>query len=249
VRGPQMRAGRGRARHTEPMQRLLVVLPLAVCAACAAAGAQRPRVERADQLPSHRYPLSGSAGDLVVDAAAFAKLAAPLRADMESDLARFDIREPESLKDRLFVLALLDALDDRWPAALARIDQIAAVETKPANKAMTGLTIRIWTDAIAHGGDLDAFRAALERKLATMPIDLVRDDLSTLRTMAQVFTPDVCRQLVESEIGRHIANGALSLEQAQAIAFQRYAVVRLVPVARAIDTALGALGIEPKAVE
>jgi hypothetical protein len=223
------------------MHRLFILLLLAACAA-----APRPRIDRADQLPSHRYPLTGRAGDLVVDAAAFAKLAGKLRTDMESDLARFDIREPESLKDRLFVIALLDALDNRWPAALARIDQIAAVETKPANKAMTGLTIRVWTDAIAHGGDAAAFHAALERKLATMPIDLVRDDLSTLRTMAQVFTPDVCRQLVESEIGRHITNNSLSLEQAQAIAFQRYAVVRLVPVAPAIDKALAARGIEPK---
>lgn len=223
------------------MPRVLVLLLLAACAS-----APRPRVERADQLPTHRYPVAGPVGDLVVDAAAFARLAGPLRADMESDLARFDIREPESLKDRLFILALLDALDNRWPEALARVDQVAAVETKPADKAMTGLTIRVWTDAIAHGGTPDAFRAALERKLATMPIDLVRGHLSTLRTMGQVFTPDVCRQLVESEIGKHLDAGALNLEQAQAVAFQRYAVVRLVPVAPAIDQAIGALGIEPQ---
>ena len=107
------------------MQRVFILLLLATCAACAAA--QRPRIDRADQLPSHRYPLTGRAGDLVIDAAAFANLAVKLRADIESDLARFDIREPESLKDRLFVIALLDALDNRWPSALARIDQIAAV--------------------------------------------------------------------------------------------------------------------------
>jgi len=226
------------------MPRLLVFLLVAACAS-----APRPRVERADQLPRHRYPLAGPVGALVVDAAAFARLAGPLRADMESDLARFDIREPESLKDRLFILALLDALDNRWPEALARVDQVAAVETKPADKAMTGLTIRVWTDAIAHGGTVDAFRAALDRKLATMPFDLVRGHLSTLRTMSQVFTPDVCRQLVESEIGKHLDNGALNLEQAQAIAFQRYAVVRLVPVGAIIDQSLGARGIQPQAEE
>src|SRR5262245_30251863 len=213
------------AGHTPPMSRLLAFLLLAACASCSAcASAPRPggqsagprqRIERADQLPVHRYPLTGPIGHLVVDATAFARLAGPLRADMDSDLARFDIRAPDSLKDRLFTLALLDALDNRWPEALARIDQIAAAETKPADKAMTGLTIRVWTDALAHGGTPDAFRAALDRKLATMPIDLVRNDLSILRTMGQVFTPTFCRQLVESEIGSHLDNGALSLEQAQ----------------------------------
>lgn len=34
-------------------------------------------------------------------------------------------------------------------------------------------------------------------------------------------------------------------DQAQAIAFQRYAVVRLVPVGAVIDQVLGAHGIEP----
>lgn len=222
------------------MRNLLALLLFV--AACGAAA--RPRVERADQLPTHRYPVTGEIGRLVVDEAAFAALAGPLRADMESDLARFDIRDPESLKDRLFVLALLDALDNHWPEALARIDRIAAIETKPADKVMTGLTIRVWSDAIAHGGAPDAFRAALERKLATMPIDLVRNQLSILRTMGQVFTPEFCRDLVQREIGPHIKDGALSFEQVQAIAFQRYAAVRLAPVGPMVDKALGDHGIE-----
>ena len=222
------------------MRSLLVLL--ALVAACG--GAQRPRVDRPDQLPVHRYPVTGDVGRLVVDEAAFAALARPLRADMERDLAQFDIRDPESRKDRLFVLALLDALDDHWPEAVARIDRIAEIATKPAEKVMTGLTIRVWSDALAHGGTPDAFRAALERKVATMPIDLVRNDLSILRTMGQVFSPDTCRELVSKEIGPHVKDGALSFEQVQAIAFQRYAVVRLVPVGKAIDEVLGTHGIE-----
>jgi hypothetical protein len=221
------------------MRTLLVLSLLAACGA-----APPPRVERADQLPTHRYPVTGDVGRLVVDAATFAELARPLRADVERDLAQFDIREPESRKDRLFVLALLDALDGHWTEALARIDRIAAVETKPADKVMTGLTIRVWSDALAHGGGPDAFRAALERKLATMPIDLVRNELSILRTMGQVFSPETCRELVQREIGPQVKDGALSFEQVQAIAFQRYAVVHLVPVGPVIDKVLGDRGIE-----
>jgi hypothetical protein len=221
------------------MRCLVVLLLLAACAA------SRPRIDRADQLPAHRYPVTGDVGRLVIDGAAFAELARPLRADVEGELAQFDIRDPDSLKDRLFILALLDALDEHWSEALARLDRIAEVETRPADKAMTGLTIRVWGDAIAHGGDPEAFRAALERKLAAMPIDLVRGQLSMLRAMGQVFTPEACRRLVDEEIGPHVANGALSLEQAQAIAFQRYAVVRLAPVGAVIDKVLGDRGIEP----
>jgi hypothetical protein len=60
-----------------------------------------------------------------------------------------------------------------------------------------------------------------------------------------VFSPDMCRKLVDDEIGAHLDNGALSLEQVHAIAFQRYAVVHLVPVGAVIDQVLGAHGIEP----
>jgi hypothetical protein len=71
----------------------------------------------------------------------------------------------------------------------------------PADRAMTGLTICVWADAIAHGGGVEAFRDALERKLSTISIDLVRGQLAMLRAMGQVFSPDVCRKLVDDAIG------------------------------------------------
>lgn len=231
--------GWARAAYSRQVVRWLVVFLIAGCAA-----APRPRVERADQLPTHRYPVTGSVGRLVIDAPAFSDLARRLRADVERDLAEYDIRARASQQDRRFILALLDALDGRWPEAIAELDRIAAIEVRPADKVMTGLTIRVWVDAIAHGGGREAFRAALERKLASMPLDLVRGQLSMLRTMGQVFTPEVCRRLVDAEIGAHLDGGALSLEQAQAVAFQRYAVVHLVPVGDVIDHVLGDRGIQ-----
>ena len=107
-------------------------------------------------------------------------------------------------------------------------------------------TIRIWADAIAHEGDhADGFRAALERQLAALPLESVRQHLSMLRSMSQVFTPEVCRQLVDAEVGPRAKGGTIALADVHILAFQRYAVVRLVPVARVIDDALAARGIEP----
>jgi hypothetical protein len=220
-----------------------VVWLIAACVACGAAAP--PRVDRPDQLPVHRYPVMRDLGRLVLDDAAFAEFAGRLRGDVEHDLAAFEIRDLESLKDRLFILALLDALDGRWTESLARIDRITAVETDPAARVMTGLTIRVWADAIAHGGGPEAFRAALERKLSAVPIELVRAKLSLMRTMGQLYTPEQCRRLVDEEIRPHVENGVLSLDQAHAITFQRYTLVRLAPVGAVIDQVLGARGIEP----
>ena len=219
------------------MHRIFLVLLIAACG-------PGPATERPAQHADHRYRVI-DAGRLVVDGAAFAELAQRFRPEVERDLASGVARDADGQRDRWFLLALLDALEDRWDRVVANIDCAAALETSPADRAMTGLTIRVWADAIAHGGDVEAFRAALERKLSTMPIELVRGQLAMLRTMGQVFSPDVCRKLVDDAIGAHLHDGALSLDQVQAIAFQRYAVVRLVPVGAVIDQVLGAHGIEP----
>jgi hypothetical protein len=176
-------------------------------------------------------------GSLVSNDAAFASFARSLRAQLDHDLPALT---GEPLKDQLFTLSLLDALDNRWPAAVARLDQIAALETSPAAKAMRGLTIRIWADARAGDGD---FRAAMERQLAILPVELVRDQLAMLRTMAQVFTPELCRKLVTDEVGPKVRDGRVAFTEANAIAFQRYAVKLLVPVASTIDAVLAAHGI------
>jgi hypothetical protein len=195
----------------------------------------------AQQRPAHTYSVPADVGVLVVDAAAFADFARGVRPDLEGDLAG---RDAQALKDRLFVLALLDALDDRWAESVARLDRIVAVEENPVARVMTGLTIRVWADARAQGGDTpEAFRAALERKLATLNIETVRDQLAALRMMGRTFTPEVCRQLIDEHLGAEAKQGQVSLDSVHAIAFQRYAVVRLVPVGRVIDEALAARGI------
>ncbi len=152
-----------------------------------------------------------------------------------------------AIRQRRFLLAMLDALDDRWPDAIAELDRIRTLETDAHARLMTGLTIRVWADARAHGGDTsEAFRGALERAIATLPIDLVRDELSELRAMGQAFTPELCHELVDQAIGPRVQHGTISLDDAHGVIFQRYAVKRLVQVGPVIDTVLAAHGIAPK---
>ena len=190
----------------------------------------------------HRYPVPAEVGQLLVDGPKFAELARALRRDAEADLRTAS--NVKFIQDRRFVLALLDALDERWPEAVAELDRSRAIETDPRAKVMTGLTIRLWADALAHGGTPEAFEAALERKLATMPIDLVREDLSLLRTIGQVFSPETCKKLVDDSV--RVQAGTIGFDDAEGVAFQRYAVVRLVPVGPVIDRVLGAHGIAAK---
>jgi hypothetical protein len=189
-----------------------------------------------------RYPVPTPVGTLVTDAAAFATFEAAVRPDVERDTRT--VTEPTALQARWFVIALLDALDGRYPDAVAAIDRVASFETSPAMKAMVGLTIRVHADAGLDASP-EAFRQALDARIATLPVADLGKELSTLRTLGQVLSPDVCRQLVDGAVGPHVLGGTVDIEQVQALAFQRYAVVKLVPYGRVIDEVLAARGIEP----
>lgn len=209
-----------------------VVFFLAI-AACSGIGHRRAAPQEAK-----RYPVPAEVGSIVVDGAAFAMFATAIRPDLERESTS---KDPEIAKARLFVLAMLEALDEKWPSALAYLDKVRDLEAKPEDKAMTGLTLRVWTDV---AGDPAKFRAAFEARAKVLPHDKLVEQLAMLRTMGQVFTPDVCRQLVNQEVTPHVKDGTVGIDQAHAIVFQRYAVVRLVPVGTDIDEVLAALGVQ-----
>ncbi len=218
------------------MTRALPWLLAIVLVACAHPGAP---VAASAPAP-HRYLVPEDVERLLVDGAAFATFARPLRRDLEADLTRGAPLDRATRRDRLFDLALLDALDGDWDGAVARLDRIAAEEPDATARIMTGLTIRVWADAHhAGGGTRAAFAAALEQRVTAMPYDAVREPFAALREMGRVFSAAYCQQLIQEYAGAAAARGALSLEQASAVLFQRYVVVELVPVGPVITEVMG----------
>ncbi|MGH7550186.1 MAG: hypothetical protein ACREK3_05455, partial [Gemmatimonadota bacterium] len=59
----------------------------------------RVRIESADQLPRHMFPVPESATALVEDDAQFAALAEKLESDLKSDLAKYEIGDRATLKE------------------------------------------------------------------------------------------------------------------------------------------------------
>lgn len=59
---------------------------------------QKQAVERADQLPAHSYAVTKAPSALLHDDVALAALTRSLRADLESDLAKYDIRDSAALR-------------------------------------------------------------------------------------------------------------------------------------------------------
>lgn len=198
--------------------RLAVAAIVFLALGCSAAPPRAPNTYR---VPAHPE-------QLLDDAAAFAKLARELRADLDAEEARGG-DTPEQRKSRRFDLALLDGLAGKWDAANRWLDQIVA-ENPPSW--MLGVTIRAWADA--RGEDPEAFRAALAKRIAAMPYAEVSEQLAVLAELGRALTPATSRSLVAEHVGPAARKGPISRELASAIIFQRWVVLRVAPVGKVI---------------
>ena len=109
------------------------LLSLAAMAASAQA-VVKPRIERAADLPRFSYKIDGKLEDVVRQAERFAPVAAAIRRDTESVLAGYDIPDRATLRGLVTQIAVLDFLDAQYDRTLARLEQVRALEDKPADK-------------------------------------------------------------------------------------------------------------------
>ena len=138
----------------------LMVLSLAFLLAGGASAQGKKRIDKAADLPRFSYKLDGKIEDMVRDDAKFKPFAATVRRDLESVLAQYDIEDRATLRQLLGELVQLDMLDGNYEAALARVAQVKALEDKPADKLLSGITTR----AIVAGT-----RANPDRDLGCVP--------------------------------------------------------------------------------
>ncbi|MBC7470634.1 MAG: hypothetical protein H7322_15015, partial [Ramlibacter sp.] len=147
---------------------------LACALLLASAFAQTPkRVERADDLPRFSYPVQGELEAVVRDPQRFAVLAQAVRRDTEATLAGYDIAELATRRQLLGVLVQLDMLEWRYDDALRRSAQIQQLQEKPADKLLSGLTVRAIAAGVARGArGSTAYNAEVAR--------FVRDELERM---------------------------------------------------------------------
>ena len=135
-------------QDTMSLRRLIVgALVLTVAVAATAAAADKIKVENLSDLPRFDYPVDGSVVGIIASDEAFNAFADDVRADIEEVLATYEIDDAATLQGYYSVLSRLDLMEGDYDAALARIEQIRALEDKEAGKLMTGLFAQAWIAA------------------------------------------------------------------------------------------------------
>lgn len=204
--------------------------------ATASAPGARPRIIKAADLPRFTYPLKGRVEDVVRSKEAFAAFAAPLRRDTEAVLQGYDIADKSVQRDLLTRLAVLDYLDGRYDATLARLQQVRELEEKPADRWTSGLRLRaVATAARAQSpgspAHAQATAAALNQLLAALPYDVTGNTIRELKASAELAGEgrilgrlrEVLQPLVDT-------NGGLTHDTAPDLVVARYALTTTVPL-------------------
>jgi subtilisin family serine protease len=204
----------------------------------------RPRIDKAADLPRFTYPVKGSLEALVKDPTAFAAFAADVRRDTESVLTSYDIADKASERQLLGTLLLLDILESRDADALKRIEQIRVLQEKPADKLLTGLVARAIIDGRkAAGGTsgpsyLAVVRSSLEASLKPLPYAVVANEIKETKASAELLGEGRVLGYI-NEVLQPAADktGALSNDLAPGLINARYSLVmRLAIKQTLVDT-------------
>ena len=199
--------------------------------------AQAPkRAERADDLPRFSYPVQGELETIVRDPQRFGVLAQPLRRDIEATLAGYDIAELATRRQLLGVLIQMDMMDGRYDDALRRAAQVQQLQEKPADKLLSGLTVRAIAAATAKGPrGTPGFNAEVARfiraELEQMPYAVVQNDVMRAKAGMETVGETVILGRVRNVL-QPVATqtGALSSDLAPTVVSARYALEFVLPL-------------------
>lgn len=213
------------------------VLALTGLSLAASASAQtKPRIEKAADLPRFTYKVEGPLEDIVRSADKFAPLAAAVRRDTQGVLDKYDIADRATRRNLTNLLAILDYLDGRYDSALARADEVRALQDKPADKLLSGLRLRMMaTAAKAHGPAGEAFQRAvaegIARELAPLDYAVIANDIRELKEGAELIGEALILGRVR-EVMQPIATrtGELSSDFAPGLLGARFGLLATLPL-------------------
>lgn len=206
--------------------------------------AQAPkRAERADDLPRFSYPVQGDLEAVVRDPQRFAALAQAVRRDTEATLAGYDIAERATRRRLLGMLVQMDMMEGRHDDALRRSAQIQQLQEKPADRLLSGLTVRAMVAALALGErGTPAYDAEVGRfvrdELERMPYAVVQNDVmrakAGMETLGETLALGRVRAVLQPVATR---TGVLSSDLAPTLVSARYALEFALPLkATLVDT-------------
>jgi subtilisin family serine protease len=212
--------------------------------------APKPKITKLDDLPRHTYPVQGSVVDLVTSKEKFDPFAADVRANVEKDLATYDIEDKTTLKRLKGTLLALDLITGRNDEARALITELRGLEDKPALKLTSGFLAETRLDVMdqTHQTDITQpdfqkpFEAELGKRAAALPWNIVQDELKHTKAGYEIRSTNLLLGEIKSEIDPAVQKtGSLSNDLADAVIGIRASLEFAIPLKAPVVAALGSV--------
>ena len=171
--------------------------------------AQNPKkvVTNAADLPRFVYDVPEKLIDLVNDDAAYKRLAAKVRADLEGVLRDYDIRDEATLKQIHRTLVYLEMQDGKFDSVIERINLIRELESKPELKLfpLTLFEIEAIAKAQKQSGESgganyrQAFRQIYTGMFDRLPVSFY-EKIKLAKTSADFLDDKLVSFIIESDV-------------------------------------------------
>jgi len=186
--------------------------PPAVLPAPGQINSTKIKITKLADLPPHTYAVSGKAADFVKNGAAVAALARQVEADVQHDLAAYDIQDPTTLRGLYGTLITTAMLRRDYPVALADAKQVRAYTDKPQEKLTSGLTVQaLVTSLQSPNGDFaKTLESHLQTALEALPYDQVQDSLKSSKGTYEIITEPLLLGSLSAGIDPVMQTGTIS---------------------------------------
>lgn len=213
------------------------VLAIAIAMALPVLAADKLRIDKEADIPRFTYPVTDKLEAVVRDKALFAKVTAPVRADMESVLAKYEIGDKAVQRGFLASLWQLDFLAGNYDAALAGANAMRALEEKPSDKLLSGLRVRAMVAAFKQTGAIntpayfEAVGTAIRKELDGYPYEVIGNDVRSYKAGSELIGEGRIlggvRDVMQTTVDK---SGALSSDVAPGVINSRYALETALPL-------------------
>ncbi len=217
-----------------------------VSAALIPAQAPKQKIARAADVPEFSYPVSGKTEDLLRSDQAFAALTAQIRHNIESVLANYDIEEAATKRRLIGTLARLDILEGKDQDALRRLQEVRALEDKPAQKLISGLALRAMLEARATYKDHSSpeYRrqvyTLIRQGLDALPFEVVQNEIKGAKAGFELLSEGVIIGRLRSVYDPVVQKtGSLSSDLADQLPAIKLTLVEVVPLKDSLVEAFG----------
>jgi subtilisin family serine protease len=194
-------------------------------------------VKTADDLPRHTYTIQGKASEFLVSDKPFAAFLEQVKKDTEQDLAKYKIEDPTTLQGYYQVLQAIAMEQGKLDEAAGYTERIKALETKESKRLITGVVLEsLATAKKSAGTDPKAFEAAFKKELsariAALPWDKVREDVTQAKGRAEYQSKDLVLGRIGGELDPVVeqAKGTLSGDLAKQMVGARTTLDVLLPL-------------------